>query len=377
MKYLLFSIALLVTPLSSEAQQASAEEQAKTEAQLEQIAAELKRREAAIGQRAEQLSLTARELKQLEQQMASVASELNRTQEQLQDAQARINDLQAQAQTLERQLATQRETLEQQLDAAYRLGEHDYLRLVLQQKEPSKFERVLGYYGYFNRARLAEIEAITITQRQLEQVRNDVRSQQLELEQRKQQQRQQQGVLKAQQEEQQQLVKRLNREQSADQQRIAELKQDQEALEQVLAAIRSALRDEPRLDGLTAMKGQLAWPADGRVQRVFGRTRSGGVTWKGVVIDATDGAPVRAIADGRVLFANWLRGYGLLIVLDHGDGYMSLYGHNQTILPAVGDIVRANETIALVGQSGGREEPAVYFEIRVKGDAVNPVQWCR
>ena len=368
---------MLIAPPHAAAQQASAEEQAKTEAQLEQIATELKRREAAIGQRAEQLSLTERELKQLEQQMATVASELNRTQEQLKDAQGRINDLQSQAQALERQLSQQRKLLEKQLDTAYRVGEHDYLRLILQQQEPSKFERVLGYYGYFNRARLAEIDAIAQTQQQLQQVRSDVLTQQEELERRKKQQRQQQGVLKAQQDEQKQLIKRLNREQSADQQRIAELKQDQEALEQVLAAIRSAQRDEPRLEGLSALKGKLSWPAAGKVQRVFGRARSGGVTWKGIVINAADGEPVRAIADGRVLYANWLRGYGLLIVLDHGDGYMSLYGHNQTILPAVGDIVRANETIALVGQSGGREEPAVYFEIRVKGDAVNPVQWCR
>lgn len=370
-------LALLLTSIVVWAQQPSAEEQAKTEAQLQQIAAELKRREAAIGQRAEQLSITERELKQLEQQIATVANELNRTQAQLSDAKARIADLQNQARTLEQKLVGQRQLLEQQLDAAYRLGKHDYLRLILQQQDPSKFERTLGYYGYFNRARLSEIEAIQQTFQQLEQVQADVRTQQLELAKREQQQRQQQGVLKAQQDEQKQLVKRLNREQSADQQRLVQLKNDQEALEQVLEAIRSALRDEPRLEGLTALKGKLNWPANGKVQRVFGRARSGGVTWKGVVIDAGAGEPVRAIADGRVLFANWLRGYGLLIVLDHGDGYMSLYGHNQTILPAVGDIVRANETIALVGQSGGREQPAVYFEIRVKGDAVNPVQWCR
>lgn len=377
MKYLVLSIMLLSAPLPIGAQQVSAEEQAKTEAQLEQIAAELKRREAAIGQRAEQLSLTARELKQLEQQMATVASELNRTQAQLNDAKARLNDLQQQARELKSELVGQRTLLEQQVDAAYRLGDHDYLRLVLQQQQPNKFERILGYYGYFNRARLSAIATIAETQQQLEQVQEDVLAQQDELERRTAQQRQQQGVLKAQQDEQKQLIKRLNREQSADQQRIAELRQDQEALEQVLAAIQLALREEPRLEGLTALKGKLQWPAEGRVQRVFGRERSGGVTWKGVVINASDGEPVRAIADGRVLYANWLRGYGLLIVLDHGDGYMSLYGHNQTILPAVGSIVRANETIALVGQSGGREEPAVYFEIRVKGDAVNPVQWCR
>lgn len=374
--WLVLLIFVALSPVSW-GQQPSADEQAATEAQLEQIASELKRRETAIGQRAEQLSVTERELKQLEQQMATVASELNTSTNQLADIRARIEDLQNQENTLNQDLKRQLGLLEKQLDMAYRMGQHDYLKLVLKQQEPSKFERLLGYYGYFNRARIAALENIHLTQDQLAQVRSDVLDQQNKLQQRAQQQRQQQGVLKEQQADQQQLAKRLQREQSADQQRIEQLRRDQESLEQVLAAIQAALRDEPRLEGLNALRGKLSWPATGNVQRVFGKQRSGGVTWKGVVIDADGGQPVKAIADGRVLFANWLRGYGLLIVLDHGDGYMSLYGHNQTILPAVGDIVRAHETIALVGQSGGREEPAVYFEIRVKGDAVNPVQWCR
>lgn len=367
---------LLLSPVSW-GQQPSAQEQAATEAQLAQIAEELKKREAAIGQRAERLSITERELRQLEQQMATVASELNATQQRLADIRGRINDLQQQEQTLTEQLKSQRKLLEKQLDMAYRMGEHDYLKLILKQQEPAKFERLLGYYGYLNRARLKELDDIRATQAQLAQVQADVVDQQQQLAQREQQQRQQQGVLKAQQGEQQQLVKRLQREQSADQKRIDELRQNQEALEQVLAAIQAAQRDEPRLVGLTERKGKMSWPADGKVERLFGRQRSGGVTWKGVVIKADAGEPVKAIADGRVLFANWLRGYGLVIVLDHGNGYMSLYGHNQTILPAEGDVVRANETIALVGQSGGVEDPAVYFEIRVKGDAVNPVNWCR
>ncbi|PHR65034.1 peptidoglycan DD-metalloendopeptidase family protein [Pseudidiomarina marina] len=377
MKRALVALMILLLSPASWGQQPSAQEQAATEAQLAQIAEELKKREAAIGQRAERLSITERELRQLEQQMATVANELNATQQRLADIRGRINDLQQQEQELTAQLNKQRKLLEKQLDMAYRMGEHDYLKLILKQQEPAKFERLLGYYGYFNRARLQELDDIRITQEQLAQVQADVADQQQQLAQRQQQQRQQQGVLKAQQTDQQQLVKRLQREQSADQKRIQELRDNQEALEQVLAAIRAAQRDEPRLAGLTERKGKMSWPTDGKVERLFGRQRSGGVTWKGVVIKADAGEPVKAIADGRVLFANWLRGYGLVIVLDHGDGYMSLYGHNQTILPAEGDVVRANETIALVGQSGGREDPAVYFEIRVKGDAVNPVNWCR
>ncbi|SDB34956.1 Septal ring factor EnvC, activator of murein hydrolases AmiA and AmiB [Pseudidiomarina indica] len=367
---------LVLSPLSW-GQQASLEEQAATEAQLAQIAAELKKRQTAIGQRAEQLSLTERQLRQLEQQIAGVAGDLNRTRQTLADIRARMTELQTQIQSLTQQLQNQQQLLAQQIDLAYRMGQHDYLKFVLQQQEPSQFERLLGYYGYFNRARLAVLADIRETQQQLASVEAEVATQQAEFERQEQQQRQQQGVLQAQQGEQQQLIKRLQQEQSVDQRRIQELQQNQEALEQVLAAIQAALRAEPKLNGLADLKGKLQWPAKGRVERLFGQRRSGGIDWKGVMIHAAAGEPVRAIADGRVLFANWLRGYGLVIVLDHGNGYMSLYGHNQTLLPAEGEIVRANETIALVGQSGGREAPALYFEIRMKGDAVNPTQWCR
>jgi septal ring factor EnvC (AmiA/AmiB activator) len=95
------------------------------------------------------------------------------------------------------------------------------------------------------------------------------------------------------------------------------------------------------------------------------------------MIDAAAGTPITAIADGRVLFANWMRGFGLLLVVDHGDGYLTLYGHTQTVIPAVGATVRKGDTIALVGQSGGQTVPALYFELRVNGNAVNPTQWIR
>src|SRR5690606_38154206 len=109
----------------------------------------------------------------------------------------------------------------------------------------------------------------------------------------------------------------------------------------------------------------------------FGTRRNGSVNWKGVLINGESGQPITAIAAGRVIYADWMRGFGLLLVLDHGNGFMSLYGHTQTILPQVGQVVSRGQTVALMGQSGGRSEPALYFELRVKGEAVNPTQWMR
>lgn len=373
---LLLSLVLLLPSVAS-AQTPTSAEQAATEAQLKAIADALKQREAAMGKRNQQLSLTERELQQLERQISTVAAELNATEQQLVTSRAQLSQLAQQQLQLEQQQQQQVALLAQQLDRAYRIGQHDFLKLVLNQEDPTKLERMLGYYGYFNRARMAELQALQTIEQELAQVLAAKTEQQQLLEQQLTTQRRQQGVLQEQQREQKSLIVRLQREQSADQQQLEKLRRDQEELEQVLAAIIAALRDEPRLVGLSAQKGRLDWPTQGRVQRLFGTQRSSGVSWKGVMIEAAAGTPITAIADGRILFANWMRGFGLLLVVDHGDGYLTLYGHTQTVIPAVGATVRKGETIALVGQSGGQTAPALYFELRVNGNAVNPTQWVR
>ena len=377
MRALLISLLLLVTTESSAWQNASQESAAETQARIDAIARELERRSAAMQQRARELSATEKQVQQLDQRIAAVASQLAELATSLQRTNQRIDQLQQQQRQLIAEQKQQQQWLAKQVDMAYRIGEHDLLKLILNQEEPAEIERLHGYYGYFNRARLQKLDELKATQAELEEVTAQVASEQQQLAQQKQQQEQQQQRLEQEKSEQQKLVRQLAQEQRQDQSRVAQLEQDQRELENVLAAIIAALRDEPQLDGLRQLKGKMSWPTQGNVQRIFGRSRSGGVKWKGILIDAAEGTPVKAIADGRVIYANWMRGFGLLLVLDHGDGYMSLYGHNQTLLPNVGEVVRRGEEIARVGQSGGRESPALYFEIRLKGDPVNPTQWVR
>ena len=377
MRALLISLLLLVTTESSAWQSASKETAAETQARIDAIARELERRSAAMQQRARELSATEKQVQQLDQRIAAVASQLAELANSLQRTNQRIDQLQQQQRQLIAEQKQQQQWLAKQVDMAYRIGEHDLLKLILNQEEPAEIERLHGYYGYFNRARLQKLDELKATQAELEEVTAQVASEQQQLAQQKQQQEQQQQRLEQEKSEQQKLVRQLAQEQRQDQSRVAQLEQDQRELENVLAAIIAALRDEPQLDGLRQLKGKMSWPTQGNVQRIFGRSRSGGVKWKGILIDAAEGTPVKAIADGRVIYANWMRGFGLLLVLDHGDGYMSLYGHNQTLLPNVGEVVRRGEEIARVGQSGGRESPALYFEIRLKGDPVNPTQWVR
>lgn len=377
MRALLICLLLLPAIASHAWQNSSQETAAETQARIDAIARELERRQAAMQQRERELSATERQVQALDNQIAAVASQLAELEDSLKRTEQRIKELEQQQRQLIAEQKQQQQWLAKQVDMAYRIGEHDLLKLILNQEDPAELERLHGYYGYFNRARLAKLEQLKITQAELAQVTTEVAAEQQALAAQRQQQEQQRQRLLEQKTKQQQLVRQLNQEQRQDQSRVAQLEQDQRELEEVLAAIIAALRDEPQLDGLAQLKGKLSWPAQGNVQRLFGRSRSGGVKWKGILIDAAEGTPVKAIADGRVIYANWMRGFGLLLVLDHGDGYMSLYGHNQTILPNVGEVVRRGEEIARIGQSGGRESPALYFEIRVKGDPVNPTQWVR
>jgi septal ring factor EnvC (AmiA/AmiB activator) len=130
---------------------------------------------------------------------------------------------------------------------------------------------------------------------------------------------------------------------------------------------------------MSKARGKLPWPVNGRLIAKFGTARGGDSrsSWDGVMISAAAGSPVKAVHDGRVVFADWLRGAGLLVILDHGDGYLTLYGHNQSLLKNAGELVKAGEAISTVGNSGGQETPALYFAIRQQGRPTNPVQWCR
>ena len=163
----------------------------------------------------------------------------------------------------------------------------------------------------------------------------------------------------------------------SDKQQLAKLKADEANLTAALQKLTELIRAKVDLTGLSKLKRKLTWPVKGRLLRSFGSKKQGYLKWKGVLLGAPIGRQVQTIHNGTVLFSDWLKGYGLLTVIDHGNGYMSLYAHNQTLLKSVGDQVETGEPIALVGQSGGQDRAGLYFEIRHQGKAVNPKLWCR
>ena len=350
-------------------------EKAKREAQLDAVQQEIKARLEALAERQKALSRTERQLQQIEKKTATLANQLQQTRREARQLEQRITSNQQQQSSLQQQRQQQANALEQQVANAYTNGQHDFLKLLLNQQDPAQIERMLSYYRYYNQARIEQIEQIKSLTRELVALEQTLKEQHQQLERLAKQQASQQQALQDQQAEQESMIAELQQQQRSDEARLQALEDSREQLEQVISTIEAALQADVRLVGLNPVKSRLQWPADGDVQRLFGQSREGPLRWKGVMIQGRNGQSVRTIADGRILFADWLRGFGLVTVIDHGEGYMSLYGHNQTLLRDVGEEVKMGEEIALMGQSGGRSDAALYFEIRYRGDAQNPTRW--
>nr|WP_285817820.1 peptidoglycan DD-metalloendopeptidase family protein [Echinimonas agarilytica] len=172
----------------------------------------------------------------------------------------------------------------------------------------------------------------------------------------------------------QQLISSINRHLKTEQESIGLLEDSENQLKSLLDKV-AVVHSSVQLKGIK--KGSLKWPTQGKLRHKYNSVRQGQIRWKGVLMAGSSGDDVRSIADGKVLFADWVKGMGLVMVLDHGKGYMSLYGHAQTLLRQPGDEVRRGDTIALVGQSGGQVRPGLYFEMRHEGVPVNPSHWCK
>jgi len=335
------------------------------------------------------IALTSKKREKLETQLkndelaiAEIAKAVNFTDNELVKSQNKINQLTHQKVQLLKQKIQQQDLLAQQLRAAYSSGNHDYLKLILNQQKPASVQRTLSYYQYFNQARIDEITKFEATVKLLTQVTLEQQQQTEKLTQLKQQQVNQKQQLSNSSNTRKSTLKELSKQLLTNQQKLNKLKSEEENLSIELARLEKLSRQEQNqksvnLNGLGSLKHKLNWPTKGRLFKRFGNRKQGLLKWKGVLINASAGQEIKSIHNGKVLFSDWLNGYGLVIVIDHGDGYMSLYGHNQALLKNVGDRVETGEPLALVGQSGGQSRAGLYFEIRHKGQAVNPKIWCQ
>jgi len=300
----------------------------------------------------------------------------------LADTSRQLGALRADAQRHRADLRTQRTTLAGQLRAAYAMGRREYIKLLLNQEDVATAGRIVAYYDYFNRARVKRIDAIADTLQKLQTVEQAIVHKTEELEELRTEQSARKRELEAGRKARGAILAKLDREIRDDTQRLQRLVDDERRLNQLLEGLQPLLSDLPSELGdrqpFPKLKGALAWPSGGRLLARYGAPRKlGKLKWSGVLIGAREGEGVHAIYHGRVAFADWLRGFGLLLIIDHGDGYMSLYGQNQSLHKNVGDWVEAGDVIARVGSSGGARRTGLYFEIRHNGKPTNPATWCK
>ncbi len=353
----------------------------KTERELKQIKNRIKALQQQISKTRKRRSEFEQSLRAAEQQIGAVKRKLRHIRQQLANSTQAIEHLQQQQKHLEHQQHTQKSALIRDIQAAYRTGRQEYLKLLLNQQEPEKLARVLKYYEYFHQARLQRIQEYNKVLLEITENRENLKNEVARLNRLQESLQQRKAELETAQKSRKQALASLNKALDTKDKHLKSLQSSQQELQKLLKALRETLADLPSNIGNTPFnkaRGKLRWPVAGRITNRFGSRREGGkLRWNGVFIKAQPGSPVKAVHRGRVVFSDWMRGYGLLTIIDHGDDYLSLYAHNESLLKEPGDWVEANETIAYAGNSGGNSKTGLYFEIRHRGRPKNPSIWCR
>ena len=361
---------------------AGADDSAAKQQQLDKLKARLTQ-----VQQAQDAALAKRDsvqvqLRASERAIASATREYQELDRQVDAAAGQLAGLQKQKAARQATLDAQKAALVQQMQAAYREGRDSQLRLLLDAQDPESVGRLLAYYDYVNQARAARISAVHQELAALDQLDAHIQLQLANLQKLRDERGSSLAELQSRGRSRRQLLATLDagiRSRSAE---ISRLNKDQQAMQSLVDSLRQAMQDVPPelLQGkrFSSLKGRLLWPVGGKLLNYYGQSRAGGhLHWEGDLIAAPSGTPVRAISQGRVVYADWMPHFGLLVILDHGEGYLSIYAHNQNVTHQVGEYVKAGETIASLGDSGGQDQPALYFELRHGNTTLDPRRWCR
>lgn len=344
------------------------------EAEISRLTREQRAREARRGELQSELRAT-------EQRLAESAKALAGTRGEISAAEAELAALGRRQKALRRAAYTQRAALRGEIRRAYESRGGHPLRLFLSQDGPRDLARTLAYYRYVLRARSELIEAYRATRAELAELAASLTAQRDTLNRRQRTLARRQAQLRNERRERRAVLARIEDELGSEAKVLDHRRRDREQLEVLLKQIEAALAQlgsDAAFEPFSEARGTLAWPVDGDLTRRFGRPRNRGkMRWQGVRLKAPAGTTVAAVYHGRVVYADWLRGAGLLLVIDHGEGYMSLYAHNESLLSEVGDWVSAGAPVATVGDSGGQSEAGLYFEIRKDGKPTDPQRWCR
>lgn len=339
---------------------------------IEQLQRELKKTQGSRDELKEQLESSESDIGELLKKIERIESDLDQQNRDLQSLKQERNELDQSRQA-------QQQAVAEQVQAAYALGRQSQIKLLLNQESPQRVSRLLRYYDYWLEARTDKIERYLETLAELDRIEPRIVQKTAELARNRDQLKAQHERLAERQESRRQTLAALNQRIRSTDQELADLQKDRERLQSLLDEMVAAVADLEMPGGDTPFsqrKGRLPWPAQGSLRHRFGSAQlDGQITRNGIVIDASEGDPVLAVHHGRVVFSDYFRGHGLLLIVDHGEGYMSLYAHNQSLYKETGEWVSAGETIASVGNTGGQLQAGLYFEIRHRGKPTNPMPW--
>jgi len=379
-KYLFFiSLFVFSTFALAEVEQPPDQHQKKAEQELEHLRGEIKSLQSTLSKKRKQQSTVIKKLRSSEKKIATAAKILRSTVRQLKQKEKELKKLHRKQKNLEFDKTEQKKALADQLRSAYMNGKQEYLKLLLNQQNPEELGRMLVYYDYMNKARSKQVNKLQNTLNDLKDVDLAIQKEIQQLNILKKSKESETKQLKKLMDKRKKIVESLGKEIASKNDQLTELEISAQELQQLIDSVIETIDEidftQP-LDGLKRLKGKLYWPTKGKQIKKYGALNQGQRS-SGVLISGEEGKEINAIHHGRVVYSDWLRGFGLLLIVDHGKGYMSLYGYNQALYKDVGDWVEANEAIATLGQSGGQKQPGLYFELRHQGKPVNPKKWFR
>jgi murein hydrolase activator len=358
---------------------------AETDKKLEQIRKEIAELQEFLNKAQDEQKKLVQNLRQSDEEVARISKQVEQLRRALEEERSRLKKLQTEQAALTSEKESQAASLSDLIRATYALGREPQFKVLFSQQNPAAVSRSMTYLGYLSQAHQQKLDTYQLTLHNLAQVEQEISAREISLNEKLKTLFNEQQNLINQRKQQQKDARALNQQIKISGKSLQRKQQDRARLQQVVKKVsgsipqgysyRSNINNDSQLP-LSKLKGKLPAPLTGRAENRFGSMQDNGKQrWEGVVFNAHSGDQVRAVHHGRVVFANWLRGYGLLIIVDHGQGYMSLYGRNQELMKSIGDWVEPGEVIASAGRSGGYDDDGLYFELRRNGEPVNPEIW--
>ena len=348
---------------------------------LEQIRKNINQVENILDKDKSKRGMLQRDLKSLDKKIAQLSKEISHTKALIKKHKSTLKTLKSDLKALEKSLRAQKEVLSRQIKTAYMMGQHETAKLLLNQQNTLEMSQALVFYRYLNKTRSHQILEYNLLVQEKTSLKDSITDKTLKLAELKNDQHRQRNRFSANRSKRNNLIAQLNNKIVSNEDTLTSLQSHRKKIESLLISLGEVLADIPSkpagVKPFSTLKGRLPWPVKGPIINQFGTKKArSDLKWNGVVLAKNYGEAVHAINRGRVIFPDWLQGYGFIIILDHGSSYMSLYGYNQTLLKEPGEWVNQGDVIATVGDSGGQKKSGLYFEIRKQGKPVNPKKWC-